>query len=536
MWGFEIGADDTFYSGSNWTVNRYITATTGANFYNAGISPNKTDDLLYDYRYNYPHQPTSSVGGGYYSLKVNPPAYHQSVYDTAEASLANLWMSMSPMAVMTPQIGVNDPITISFSMHCDLETSQWPFGEAGFKFSQRFLSLYPEQTTTGPLVVTESDYIGGFPQTASGDVPNNLPLLPPSISLFMHATGTAGVIENRIVAVCITGSSLLGLPFPSLIHAGGFFPQADSVPSNTRYTNLFGTAQFASFVAEYGAHPSYIQGFQGCFIYTSSAGDYIQGDKWTEITVQYTPDKTNGALRVYLDGTNVINVEGVPTAYTASYDWDTGALITENLGNTGRIEFPSTGFFALPGPNSGLVGYSSSIEPATFVYDHIVVFDEASDLETATGSIFIQGLIPTSDGPDTGNFEGDDSGSSNLYNYINDPNEAMETSYIQGSGSTSASFNLKNITNIEEGAKTFDPAAVSSYVGVGIINAYKNVGASNINVNPLMDLVSEASASSPCVVGASQKQMCIFVSGSDPSGTEWTQSDINSLRAGIKIS
>ena len=186
IWGFESGADKSFYSGSGWSVNRYQTATTGANFFNGSVSVNKTNDLLYDYNYNFPHQPPSIVGGGQYSLKVNPSAYYQSVYDTPEVSLGKLWQSQQPMSIMTPQLGATDTATISFSIHCDLEVSEWPFDGSGFRFAQRFLSLYPQETTTAPLVVTGSGYVFGFPQTASGDIPNNLPTLPPQISLFLQ--------------------------------------------------------------------------------------------------------------------------------------------------------------------------------------------------------------------------------------------------------------------------------------------------------------------------------------------------------------
>ena len=473
IWGFETGADETFYSGSGWSVNRYQTSPTGTTSFFYGQLQSTKAEILYDYKYNFPHQPPSLVGGGQYSLKVNPAAYYQTVYDSAEPGLRNLWMSTSPMAIMTPPLGATNTATISFSIYCDLEVDQWPFGESGFAFTQRLFSLYPQETTTSPLMTTGSSYQFGTPQTASGDIPNNLPTLPPQLSLFLHASGsTPGAVDSRIIAVCTTGTiSWAGLTAGN-IQAGPFYGNTNSVPENARYANFFQHNAFASYVSTFGAVAVAPAGQNGFWIYTGSAGDYIRGDRWTEVTVQYIPDKTAGAIRVYLDGVNVINVEGVPTAYTSSYDWDTGLPVNENLTNTGRIEFSSSPFWAIPGPNSGLVGYSSSIEPASFIYDHVVMFDEAGDLSTATSSIFIDRFVPDQD-ISTGSYVGNDSGTADLYDYIDDTNYYLNNSYLR-TDNTASDRELKvSTTGIYEtkaGHPTWSVGNISEIIGLNSIN------------------------------------------------------------------
>ena len=111
----------------------------------------------------------------------------------------------------------------------------------------------------------------------------------------------------------------------------------------------------------------------------------------------------------------------------------------------------------------------------------------------------------------------------------------METSYIQAGGVTDASFNLQDIDVIDSGAKLFVTASVGSYIGVGVINACENVGATSLNANSLMSGTSEALGET-IIVSSSAKQMFSFVSGSDPDGSSWSLSTINSLKSGIKIS
>ena len=367
-------------------------------------------------------------------------------------------------------------------------------------------------------MVTGSGYVYGFPQTASGDIPNNLPTLPPQLSLFLHASGSeTGDVVGRIIAVCTTGT----LPISGL-GGGPFYGKQNSVPEDTRYTNYFYTAQFASYISLVGGAPVAPAGQNGFWIYTSSAGDYIQGDRWTEVTVQYTPDKTAGAIKVYLDGVSVIDVEGVPTAYTSSYNSDTGLTVNENLTNTGRIEFSSSPFFAVPGPNSGLVGYSSSIEPATFIYDHVVMFDEVGDLSTATSSIFIDRFIPDQD-ISTGSYIGNDSGTTDLFDYIDNTNYFLNNSYLQTDVTSSLNFSLTGIYETKAGHASWSVGNISEIIGLNSINLVSSSvataisGASSVYAAGLGG-ESSVSGTSNLISG---KQFTTLTTGSTSLGNSW---------------
>ena len=274
--------------------------------------------------------------------------------------------------------------------------------------------------------------------------------------------------------------------------------------------------------------------FDGYYVYTSSAGTYVSGNQWTKVGLEYNPHNINGSLKVWLNGNLAINETGVPTGYTGSAGGAGGPGMLDNIDEWGRILFTTTPFYGSPSPF--LMDISSTLKPSNFWYDHVCVFDNqpSSDISTVTASVFIQGLKPTGDGP-IGNFVGDDSAVTNLYNYVNDPNAAMETSYITGQTPSSASFDLQNINIIEEGAKLWDLSTIKSFVGVGVINAYKNVGAVNITVNSSMFESSEALGSN-YTVAPHAKQMSLFATGTDPGGSDWVLATVNNLKGGIKIS
>ena len=500
MWGFEIGADETFYSGSGWqdSLMRFQSTSSGGGTY---LDTHIESKNMVDYKNNFPHQPLSSVGGGYYSLKIDAGEIVD--YNTS------LMASDDPFGVMTLKLGAISTASLSFSVYSDFDQTEWP-GAADPNdtlYLQRFMALYPNEATLAPVILAGA---GRVPMSGASN--NQMSTLMPQLQLFMFRTGSV----NKILAACITGSGTPG-----------------SVPDNPLLDYLLtSTAAGSSWIDNVTGAVNAGGNLDSYYVYTSSAGQYLSGNAWTEVSVQYHPHNVNGSLKIYLNGDEAINVSGVSTGYTGSYDGDTDTPILDNINNIGRVLFTATPFFA--NPSAWISSVSSALEPSNFWYDHVCLFDEASDLSTATASIFIQGLKPVSDNS-IGNFVGDGLETVSLYNYVNDPNAAMETSYIQAGGVTDASFNLQDIDVIDSGAKLFVTASVGSYIGVGVINACENVGATSLNANSLMSGTSQALGET-IIVSSSAKQMFSFVSGSDPDGADWSLSSINSLKSGIKIS
>jgi hypothetical protein len=514
MWGFEIGADETFYSASNWmacAAQQQIWPQDPGGADEPFNVFQKTKDL-YDFKYNFPHQPSGSVGGGYYSFKIEPYSGYRI---TASYGLSVDFSSPGPFSILSPSFGRTHSGSFSFSMYCDFDQTQLPISSSGESwYAQRFLSLYPDETIASHATTNGDMYF------LSGSN-NVLPSMIPQLQLFMFRSGSGGVVKDGILAVCHTGS-IDGVALEGTLGA------------TVNYG--FGLGMIQGYLLKEAERLTAIGAPIANYVYSSSFG-YISGSRWTKVAVQYTPHRTNGTLKVYLNEDLVMNQVGVPTGYTSSVNPTAPVpYVRADVAEVGRIGFTATPWFIAPEPwnEDNPSSYSG---PASFAYDHICVFDEASDLSTATSSIFIQGLKPTSDSS-IGNFTGDGGQVSSLYNYINDPNDAMETSYLKAAPSpeTSCSFGLQDIDSIEEGAKLFDTGSVLSYIGVGIINAYENIGGvGNITVNSLMDNSAEATGSN-YVVSASSKQMSLFVSGSNPAGGDWSKTDINGLKGGIKIS
>ncbi len=57
----------------------------------------------------------------------------------------------------------------------------------------------------------------------------------------------------------------------------------------------------------------------GLVAYTSSAGVSLQ-QGWNEVTINYTPHASSGSIKIFLNGTVIIDQEGVPTGYSSSVD------------------------------------------------------------------------------------------------------------------------------------------------------------------------------------------------------------------------
>ena len=508
MWGFEIGADKSFYEGSEWgaaTVEGNPSGTSDQ-FWNIDTTN------LVDYKANFPHQPSSSVGGGYYSLKIDTEI------ESLRAPIGNpqLMASIYPFGIMTPPLGTLFTGSLSFSMYADLDQTQWPLsqslGGGGMStlYLQRFLALYPNETELQPISFTGASQGAGL---------NQMSALPPQLQLFMFRTGSGGVAEDKILACIATGGAGSGadstMPWNPLTD---YLYTSIDVP----WTELITDA-----IANGGD-------FDGYYVYTSSAGTYVSGNQWTKVGLEYNPHNINGSLKVWLNGSLAINETGVPTGYTGSVGGAGGPGVLDNIDEWGRILFTTTPFYGSPSPF--LMDISSTLKPSNFWYDHVCVFDNqpSSDASSTTASIFVQGLKPTGDGP-IGNFTGNDLAVTNLYNYVNDPNAAMETSYITGETTTSASFDLQNVNIIEEGAKLWDLTTIKSFVGIGVVNAYENIGAANITVNSSMFESSQALGPNYSVAPTA-KQMSLFVSGTDPGGSNWVLATVNSLKGGIKIS
>ena len=100
IWGFESGASREFYSGSAWGVDSPHPDGSASLYTAAGLT--EASDGLYDFSYNYPHQPPTTAGGGRYSLRVGAPFHSSMGGDGVSGSID---MSELPIGILSPSFG-----------------------------------------------------------------------------------------------------------------------------------------------------------------------------------------------------------------------------------------------------------------------------------------------------------------------------------------------------------------------------------------------------------------------------------------------
>lgn len=511
IWGFETGADETFYSGSDWV--RCSTAVFPSGSYDQIGYFSDTRNQV-DYSCNFPHQPDSTVGGGQYSLKVEPGT----IWAT-EIGQAN-WQSFQ---VLSPSVWGSGPVpdtgTLSFSMFNNLDTSQWPITSSGpgtsaeqFGMVQRFLSLYPSD-----IGVTDatSGSLGASLGLMSGGV---LPEVPPMLQLFMvKSSKVAGVgTYNGILAYCVTTTG-------PIVGAAPWGANWDYVTGVTLAGYSFAEPITASVQAGGGNFAYQTVPQFGGTGYTGSVGNVILSDQWNKIAVEYSPHPTIGSLKVSVNGVDVIDVSGVPTGYTASTNIGgaPGNKVYDNQ-KWGRACFTSHGFYGNPNPwRSSL---TSTLQPATFWYDHVCAFDNATtdDWSAATASIFVDRFVPDQDIL-TGNYVGNDSGTADLYDYIDDTNYFLNNSYLQTDATSSCLFSLTSINETKAGHPTWSVGNISEIIGLNSINLVSS--SVTTAVSGASTLYAAGLGGESVVVGASNlitgKQFTELTTGSTSLGNSW---------------
>ena len=142
IWGFESGADETFYSGSGWSRCDSLPYPSASGIYEElGFYTDGRNRV--DYSCNFPHQPPSTVGGGQYSLKVEPGViWGNGIGPTSQTAWQNFH-------ILSPKVWkdgiVPDTGTLSFSIFNNSDSTAWDTGSnpPHWGTAQRFLSLYP---------------------------------------------------------------------------------------------------------------------------------------------------------------------------------------------------------------------------------------------------------------------------------------------------------------------------------------------------------------------------------------------------------
>lgn len=523
IWGFESGASREFYSGSAWGVDSPHPDGSASLYTAAGLT--EASDGLYDFSYNYPHQPPTTAGGGRYSLRVSAPFHSSTGGDGVPGSTD---MSELPIGILSPSFGNLTEGCLSLSVHSDSDFTDWPEDAPGSGIAdvtrlQRFLALYPEQTNLVPT--SGSDLSSVFKVNFLDSPISQSPNLPAQLQLYSFSTGTlGGPVENKIAAVCRYG-----------------FANTGSVPAAT-YGPVMGISDSCNILWPY--MPQYFSAMAatpweggtnwGLIAYTSSAGVSLQ-QGWNEVTIKYTPHASSGSIKIFLNGTAIIDQEGVPTGYSSSVD-DGGSTVDSDLG-WGKILFTTTPF--MMSPRALAPDLTGTLEPSKFLYDHVVVFDENADLSIATSSIFVQGVAPIQD-RDIGPFVADNSQTGSLFDFIDDQNYFMNNNHIIASATAptgrSCNFYYNNLENIKAGATQWDMNTVMSVIGVNIINAVSGSDVSGSSVYRGCD-----PACSPFLTGAAVsldgKQFINHTSGSDPNGRSWnylTGSGPSAIAAGVE--
>jgi len=513
IWGFESGADETYYSGSGW--NRcFVSPHPSGTYEQTGYFSDTRNQV--DFSSNFPHQPPNKAGGGQFSLKVEPGTILG--FNDGQAT----WQSFQVLSPSVWKEGeVPDTGTLSFSIYNNLDTTQWPVSGAGssapaeqFGMVQRFLSLYPSD-----IEVTQANS-GSFGQFLSVMTGSILPEVPPMLQLFMvrsdNVTGSTNPVYDGIFAYCIvgTGPTLGVAPWGAAYD----YLTAATIPGFS-FVNAI-TGALAAGASGYGSSPDF-----GGFGYTGSEGIVLTPDDWSKVAVEYSPHPSNGSLKVSVNGTDIIDVSGVPTGYTASVDLG-GAPGNKRYDNQkwGRIGFTSHGF--LGNPNPWYFDTSSTLEPATFWYDHLCVYDNATtdDWSFATASVFIDRFVPRAD-ISTGSYIGGDSGTVDLYDYVDDTNYFLNNSFLRVESNASDSeirFSSTAIFQTKAGHLSWSVGDISHIIGLNSINAVSSSTSLGLYGSSLL---WDAGFSNTKITGPftliDGKKFIESVSGTTGIGTSW---------------
>jgi len=525
IWGFESGASREFYSGSGWGVDSPHPDGSASLYTAAGLT--EASDGLYDFSHNHPHQPPTTAGGGRYSLRVGAP-FHSSI--GGDGDPGSIDMSELPFGILSPSFGNLTEGCLSLSVHSDSDFADWPddapgSGIAAVSRLQRFLALYPEQTNLVPT--SGSDLSSAFKVRFLDSPISQSPSLPAQLQLYSFSTGTlGGPVENKIAAVCRYGFANTGsVPDATTTGTGPVLGISDSCNFLWPYM-----PQYFSVIA---ATPWEGGTNWGLVAYTSSAGVSLQ-QGWNEVTINYIPHASSGTIKIFLNGTAIIDQEGVPTGYSSSVD-DGGTPIDTGLG-WGKILFTTTPFTMLP--RALAPELTGTLEPSGFLYDHVVVFDENSDLDIATSSIYVQGVGPVLD-HETGNFIGDNSQTASLFDFVDDQNYFMNNNYLMASSSApsgnSCDFYYNKLNFLKAGSTEWDMNNVLSIVGVNVISAVSGADVSGSSVyrgcNPVCSPFATGTA-----FNLAGKQFVHHTSGSDSDGRSWdylTGSGAEGITAGL---
>ena len=481
IWGFESGADKSFYSGSGWveSITRFsMPEDTDLLSYPSELSFDNGTEACHDFSHNFPHQPPTSVGGGSYCLKTTVPSARHIL--NSGSDLGSYWANWPNYSVFTPVI---DPLgssasCFSFSFQTSVDsnaiqtvTQLGPGTQPPNIFFEHIISIYPYNQAPGmgndfrevnssvfggPLVaITENIQSGSL-------VHKTQPLM--SLYNFSSASVSPTVRVNKILALCYAPPIAVADPIYDFFYS---FDGGSVSNSDVDYSLL------SMITASIAAGPS---GFSDFYAYTSSDGQRVMPNEWTQISMFYNPKSdSTGDIKVYLDGVNCINQVNVQTGYTASLNL---ATLTASVNQAGwRLKFSSTPFCSIPDPRS-LCNLPApnidvcTIDPPTHYYDHVVVFDSESDLAAATSSIFIDRFIPDQD-ISTGSYVGNDSGTADLYDYIDDTNYYLNNSYLR-TDNTASDRELKvSTTGIYEtkaGHPTWSVGNISEIIGLNSIN------------------------------------------------------------------
>ena len=530
IWGFESGADKSFYSGSVWYKSFYhIYPFTGDSDEWAHLFSQDTESL-YDYSNNFPHQPPSVVGGGQYSLRVDSPPVVNN-YDAFPGNRSKkILASYEPLNICSPSLvsgfyvsptdgsssipahtlnenTILNDVLISLSMYSNFDQSLLPveitpsepndFPSGSAFYAQRFLSFYPDLTgETSPNV--PSLKVAGSQMLS----------LPPQVQLYLFSTASAGVMEHKILALCSTYNSV-------------------NVESNTSFdTNMVYVGELSSEAAWAEDNiPDAINGVSTLhFAYTSSAGVYITPDEWHKITVHWSGSTSaGGAFGLWLDGSKVIDETG-PSGYNSPSDTNRPAVF-DLPPQIGRIQFGASPIWCHPSPwwSGNTSPNSSSLQPGSFWFDHVVVFDDpVADLAAATSSIFIDKFLPDQD-ISTGSYIGNDSGTTDLFDYIDDTNYFLNNSYLQTDTTSSLNFYLTGIYETKAGHASWSVGNISEVIGLNSINLVSSSvataisGASSIYAAGLGG-ESSVSGTSNLISG---KQFTTLTTGSTSLGNSW---------------
>jgi hypothetical protein len=575
IWGFESGADKTFYSGSGWQETSWRQIGSG--------SSNPTNDAealeislqsgkytifsenTVDYACNFPHQPPSVVGGGQFSLKLpaipalplgyssfsgswpsNMPPTKDGPQDVTSSAQNSFLISAGsyPKYVGTPIVeDFYQSGCISLSVFTDFELTNYPMApESGSSnlsnlYIEHILSIYPARakmldasniynwTGSDASTVFGVQYAGpagssvGQPLTSGSYVWD----VPPLISIYNVVTASAGVKSSYLGFIStVSTSSIVQSPFGEwMLH-------------NKFATGAFDSLLFANGISSSNDIPTWqtlANKLSASFVsYTGSDGVYLEGNKWSKLSLFYNPDPTNSTLKVYVDGTQSIDLSGVGLGYTSSYEgqWDGtsswSASSYRDDQNLARLSFANE-YFGYPNPNIGETlswNREDSYRPPKHYYDHIVMFDDASDLSTATSSIFIDRFIPDQD-ISTGSYVGNDSGTTDLFDYIDDTNYFLNNSYLQTDVTSSLNFSLTGIYETKAGHASWSIGNISEIIGLNSINLVSSSVATAISGASSLYAAGVGGESS--VSGTSNlisgKQFTTLTTGSTSLGNSW---------------